>query len=685
MDKCKEMIQSGVKKILSMAPVKLFFWCMFLVYVIESCGRHSVWGGLQFFMDAPVRYIMNVFLVYTPFTVFFLIRKRAIGYVLVSFAWLAIGIINGIVLAHRVTPFSTIDFRLVDAAIGVMGNYFEIWQVILLAVLTVAAIVFVVYLVIKSKKYEGPMHYIRNASLIVIYWFAMYFGMKSLVHAGVFSTVLPNLTYAYNDYGVSYCFTVTGMRNGITKPIDYSQEKIEKIMDGVNQPFKSEKENKEVKKPNIIFLQLESFFDINYVKNYVYNENPIPYFTQLKEEYSSGFLTVPAFGAGTANTEFEIMTGMKLSFFSPGEYPYKTILKKRTCESVPYNLASIGYSTHVVHNNVASFYGRSKVFTNLGYDSFTSSENMNITEMTPNGWAKDKILTQYIMQCLETTDEPDYIYTISVQGHGDYYKESAQVDEPEIMVENIQEENQKGAVNYYIDQISEMDDFLRDLCETLREYDEDTVLVMYGDHLPGLGFSDEDLSNGDVFQTEYVIWSNFDMKKKDKDLDAYQLAAEVLNRLDIHTGTITRYHQRYQGKKNYVSKLRALQYDMLYGKQYVYDGINPFQQTDMVFGLKDISVQTVVSSNQTAFIYGSNYTEYSKVFINGKEQETEYINSSILRVPEYELKDGDEVRVRQVSSKGNSLRSSTSVIYKSRKANSVSGTTESVTTTQKEK
>ena len=186
------------------------------------------------------------------------------------------------------------------------------------------------------------------------------------------------------------------MRNGITKPIDYSQEKIEKIMDGVNQPFKSEKENKEVKKPNIIFLQLESFFDINYVKNYVYNENPIPYFTQLKEEYSSGFLTVPAFGAGTANTEFEIMTGMKLSFFSPGEYPYKTILKKHTCESVPYNLASIGYSTHVVHNNVASFYGRSKVFTNLGYDSFTSSENMNITEMTPNGWAKDKILTQNI-------------------------------------------------------------------------------------------------------------------------------------------------------------------------------------------------------------------------------------------------------------------------------------------------
>ena len=86
----------------------------------------------------------------------------------------------------------------------------------------------------------------------------------------IFATVLPNLAYAYHDYGVSYCFVVTGMRNGIRQPIDYSEVKVEQIKEGIDKKFKSEKKKSEVKKPNIIFLQLESFFDITKVKNYYF-------------------------------------------------------------------------------------------------------------------------------------------------------------------------------------------------------------------------------------------------------------------------------------------------------------------------------------------------------------------------------------------------------------------------------
>ena len=69
------------------------------------------------------------------------------------------------------------------------------------------------------------------------------------------------------------------------------------------------------------------------------------------KEYSSGYYKVPSVGAGTANTEFETITGMSLHYFGPGEYPYKSILKETTCESVPYVLKNLGYSTHAVHNN----------------------------------------------------------------------------------------------------------------------------------------------------------------------------------------------------------------------------------------------------------------------------------------------------------------------------------------------
>ena len=73
-------------------------------------------------------------------------------------------------------------------------------------------------------------------------------------------------------------------------------------------------------------------------------------------------------GAGTANTEFEILTGMTLDYFGAGEYPYKTVLQDETCESMAYNLRELGYRTGVLHNNTGSFYSRNKVFANLGFD-----------------------------------------------------------------------------------------------------------------------------------------------------------------------------------------------------------------------------------------------------------------------------------------------------------------------------
>ena len=80
------------------------------------------------------------------------------------------------------------------------------------------------------------------------------------------------------------------------------------------------------------------------------------------KNYSSGYFTVPAVGAGTANTEFESITGMSAKFFGPGEYPYKSVLLDKTFESIPYDLKEIGYSTHVIHNHRGVFYNRNQVF-----------------------------------------------------------------------------------------------------------------------------------------------------------------------------------------------------------------------------------------------------------------------------------------------------------------------------------
>ncbi len=200
---------------------------------------------------------------------------------------------------------------------------------------------------------------------------------------------------------------------------------------------------------------------------------------------------------------------MNLDFFGPGEYPYKTILLETTCESIGYVLKNRGYGTHAIHNNDGTFYGRHLVFPNLGFDSFTSVEYMNNVIRTPLAWAKDSILTGEIRKALDSTEEPDFVYTISVQGHGSYPDKEVLTDPAVDLTLPEHLSALYYPLLYYTNQIYEMDQFVAELIEMLEERGEDTVLVMYGDHLPGFKLTEEDLGGTSQFATQYVVWSNF--------------------------------------------------------------------------------------------------------------------------------------------------------------------------------
>ena len=157
------------------------------------------------------------------------------------------------------------------------------------------------------------------------------------------------------------------------------------------------------------------------------------------------------------------------------------------------------------------------------------------------------MLTDEIIKCLDSTDSPDYVYTISVQGHGDYPSEPI-LDNPSITVSGSPTDELNCKWEYYVNQIHEMDQFVKELTDALADYPEDVILVMYGDHLPTMGLTVEDLKNKYLFQTEYVIWDNMGLTKKDENLASYQIAAEVLDRVGIHEGYD---HEISSGKKKY--------------------------------------------------------------------------------------------------------------------------------------
>ena len=86
---------------------------------------------------------------------------------------------------------------------------------------------------------------------------------------------------------------------------------------------------------------------------------------------------------------------------------------------------------------------------------------------------------------------------------------------------------------------------------------------------------------------------------------------------------------------------------MLYGGHYVYDGEVPFEKTDIKYGVRDIVVKGVTFTNDETWVIGDNFTKYSKVLINNKEYETEYVSDFLIKVKDYNLVEGDVVKILQ--------------------------------------
>ena len=389
------------------------------------------------------------------------------------------------------------------------------------------------------------------------------------------------------------------------------------------------------------------------------SEDPCPNFRKLMSEYPSGELMVPACGAGTANVEFEVLTGLSVKFFGPGEYPYKSVLKEKPAESLAFDLDSLGYKSHAIHNHRAVFYNRNEVFANIGFNTFTSIEYMKNVAKTPKNWAKDKVLIECIEDALDSTPGRDMIYTISVQGHGKYPSEQV-ITNPKIKVLSAPTEELKWKYEYYVNQIYEMDQFIGELVDKLSKRDEPIMLAMYGDHIPAIDITEDDLESGNLYATQYLIWNNIGIKKDDENLHTYQLAAYMTDMVDLQVGTIFTYQQNHKNSETYLEDLKALGYDMLYGKGYIYGGGNPFEATKLKMGVNDIKIDKVVKIGDKYYIKGQNFTQHSKVTLNGKELQTIYLGEGVLGLLEdVDPEDAPNMKVSQIENKNKEILSTT--------------------------
>lgn len=608
-----------------------------LEFLIEALSRKSLIAAVKYAINSPLLFAFNTLIIMLTLSIAMFFKREVFALTTISVVWVIFGIVNFVILHFRVTPFSAVDFTLIKSAISVSSHYLNLFTIAMIIVAIFVVLIGLICLFRKAPVNEqhGYRKIIFSILCCLTLGVAIIVLHRSSNSVQALSTHYTNISEAYENYGFAYCFANSILDTGIKKPEDYSKQSVKKI----TKALKDEKNTD--KRPNIIFIQLESFFDVGYEKNLQFSEDPLPVFHSLQKKYSSGLVTVPTVGAGTVNTEFEILTGMRQHDFGVSEYPYKTVLKSKTSESICTDLKKLGYSTHAVHNNEATFYGRNTVFSNIGFDTFCSMEYMNGLTDSPNGWSNDDVLSREIMKTLDSTSGPDFTMAITVQSHGKY--DGIVLDDPTIKVTGAPERKEQ-AYEYYVNEIHEVDRMIDTLIKELSNRKEETVLVLYGDHLPSLDIQKDDLSNANLYQTQYVVWDNMNLKKKTKNLHAYQLYAEVLDRIQIHEGMITKYHQQTKHRsKLYLTGLTTLSYDLLYGDNYAYDGENPFKQTELQMGTEPVKLTSVQKTKSGYRVVGSGFTPYCKVYYDGTLVESEWISSGCLQLQdEFELDEADK-------------------------------------------
>lgn len=638
-----------------------------LNFLIEIISRHSLFEAWEYLTGTPKVFFFNAFLIFVTFSIIYLFRRRVFARILLSVFWLALGVCNGYMLLKRVTPFNAQDLKAWSEGLAVSKNYFSGLEFLLLGIGIAAVVLWVVSMWRRGGQFTGKMHRILALGGVVVSIGAYVFLTDVAIDKRVVSNYFGNIAFAYEDYGFPYCFVASVFNTGISEPAGYSEEAMDEIThDG--QLAESSTGMKDGEMPNIIVVQLESYFDPTEVEWLQFSEDPIPNLRKMYEQYSSGYFKAPSVGAGTANTEFEVLTGMSMRFFGPGEYPYKTYGKTKPVESAASALTALGYGAEALHNNGGNFYSRAQVFNNMGFDHYTSKEFMNILQTTPNGWATDDVLLSYIDESMNTTEGQDFVFTVSVQGHGEYPTEKV-LEDPDIVVTGPEDEGERNAWEYYVNMVHEMDKFAGNLVKQIEERGEPTVLVFYGDHLPTMGLEAKDLKSRYLYNTNYVIWDNIGLKKEDKNLAAYQIIAEVFERLDIHSGTVFNYHQERRQTKNYLADLEMLQYDILYGKQYAYEKTGaPITEGHMAMGVSDVILTDLVAHLDGSYsLYGENFTKQSKVYVNGEKQSSTFLNNTRIDLKEIELQDGDVIQVNQVGSSNTIFRESVSYEYRDEK------------------
>jgi len=527
----------------------MYFMPILMFTIVELLNGNSV---LKKSMPAFIVNYIYYLVIYVVLLVIF--NRFRLTTIIVNSILFGVAIFNYFKLLWRGEPVQLWDVVTLKTAMNVSDNY----HIELSPILIIATLLFVLSILLISKcRYAIVMKrnraYIGGVCVILIIFLALTLidtrryqnaNFSLMEKMGVVNNT-GNPAQNFSKNGMIVALTMNAQHLAVEKPGNYSVDQVQRVEEKIENQYAhyilpnevilqhengkkireacGERQLKEGEKPTIICIMNESYSDMSTVGSFETNLPMHPYMDSLyqKQNVIHGDLCVSVYGGGTANSEFEFLTGNPMAFFPTGSIPYQQYIGSTT-GSLPRFLKSQGYQTVAVHPYLASGWNRPSVYTSMAFDRFVSIDDFTEECEYIRSYISDRSSYKKLIELYEDRDpkHPLFLFNVTMQNHGSYTSTDPNFNQD---VRLVDYPDKFPETEQYLTLARQSDMALEDLIGYFSNVDDPVIICFFGDHLPSMinGFYETllgkeivDLTGEemqDLYKTDFFIWANYDI------------------------------------------------------------------------------------------------------------------------------------------------------------------------------
>ena len=573
--------------------------------VTLALQQGSLLATLSAFWAEPILFVLNLWPVAALALLFyFLLGNAWYGAGLTTLIWGLLSYINLVKVDARGDPFVPGDILLLTEGMEAVGSYqlnMHWGKLALLLGLSLALILLGTG--VKSARPRLVIRLVAALTVVAAFGTTMAFLYPdSELYDRMEGPNRANVPAVYEAFGFPYCFLHNFNLYPVDKPPGYNAQEAASYEDTYR-----EAEAAPETAPNILMVMCEAFTDLPNQAAFTYTgeTNPIAAYNRLAEQTLSGHLVVYNTGAGTANTEFDVLTGMMTNRIGTGTTSAFRVVH-RNIDSIPRMLTQAGYRTFFLHPGQNWFYNRESVYSYLGITDQVFQDAFSRSDLVGD-WISDAGFLRVLKESLEARqgDTPLFTYAVTIQNHQSYGagKYGYVPDPPQTDI--ALSDAARTYLSVYFKGLQDSAAMLEELTEYLDSLDAPYLLVFFGDHQPNLGghylaYRELDPNYGSTDTVEetlqpytvpYLIWGNA-AYRQDHDLLAQAQAWNLPETISSHyLGALTCQLAGYQGHDGYFDFLNALREQLPVSSVYGYqlsDGSYTDTLPDDLQALEDI-------------------------------------------------------------------------------------------------